>query len=92
MVLVSCLEKHSLPVLYLHQFHLDVEFGDWSRFHDILQCYNVFQGVIGPNDILGHTLGILISPCDFNFVQNVSDVDFISGHAVFRCKLDFSCS
>ena len=41
------------------------------------------------NDIL-HTLDILISPCDSDFVRNVSVGDFVSDHAAIRCHLDFS--
>ena len=48
--------------------HPDVECGDRSRFNDILQC-----------SILGHTLDVLISPCDS-----------ISDHAAIKCQLDFS--
>ena len=40
--------------------------------------------------ILGHTLDILISLCDSDFVRNVSVGDFISDHAAIRCQLDFS--
>ena len=57
--------------------HLDVECGDRSRFNDILQCCSLVQSVSGPTHILGHTLDVLISPCDSDFVHNVS-VDFIS--------------
>ena len=48
--------------------HLDVECGDRSRFNDILQCCSLSQCVSGPTHILGHTLDILISRCDSNFV------------------------
>ena len=40
--------------------------------------------------ILGHTLDILISPCNSYFVRNVNVGDFISDHAAIRCQLDFS--
>ena len=70
--------------------HLNVECGDRSRFYDILQCCSLIQCVNGPTHILGHTLDILISPCDSDFVRNVSVGDFISDHAAIRCKLDFS--
>ena len=50
----------------------------------------MIQGVSGPTYILGHTLDVLISPCDSNFVCNVSVGDFISDHAAIRCQLDFS--
>ena len=69
--------------------HLDVECGDRSRFNDILQCCSLIQGVSGPTHILGHTLDILISPCDSDFVCNVSVGDFIFDHATIRCQLDF---
>ena len=61
--------------------HLDVECGDRSRFYDILQCCSLIQWVNGPTHILGHTLDVLISPCDSDFVRNVSIGDFISDHA-----------
>ena len=61
--------------------HLDVECGDRSRFYDILQCCSLIQYVNGPTHILGHTLNILISPCDSHFVRNVSVGDFVSDHA-----------
>ena len=61
--------------------HLDVECGNRSRFNDILQCCSLSQCVSGPTHILGHTLDILISPCDSDFVRNVNVGDFISGHA-----------
>ena len=70
--------------------HLDDECGDRSRFHDILQCCSLVQGVSGPTHIFSHTLDILISPCDSDFVWNVSVGDFISYHAAIRCQLDFS--
>ena len=70
--------------------HLNVECGNRSRFNDILQCSSLVQGVSGPTHILDHTLEGLISPCDSNFVQNVSVEDFISDHAAIRCPLDFS--
>ena len=70
--------------------HLDVECGDRSRFNDILQCCSLSQCVSGPTHILGHTLDILISPCDSDFVCNVNVGDFISDHAAIRCQLDFS--
>ena len=69
--------------------HLDVECGEKSRFNDILQCCSWVQGVSGPIHILGHTLDILISPCDSDFVWNVSVGDFISDHAAITCQLDF---
>ena len=71
--------------------HLDVECGDRSRFNDILQCCSLSQCVSGPTHILGHTLDVLISPCDSDFVRNVNVGDFISDHAAIRCQLDFSC-
>ena len=70
--------------------HLDVESGDRSRFNDILQCCSLSQCVSGTTHILGHTVNILISPCDSDFVGNVNVGDFISDHAAIRCQLDFS--
>ena len=70
--------------------HLDIECGDRSRFNDILQCCGLVQSVSGPTHLLGHTLDVLISPCDSDFVRNVSVGDFISDHAAVRCQLDFS--
>ena len=70
--------------------HLDVECGDRSRFNDILHCCGLVQSVSGLTHILGHTLDVLISPCDSDFVCNVSVGDFISDHAAIRCQLDFS--
>ena len=70
--------------------HLDVEYGDRSRFNDILQCCSLSQCVSGPTHILGHTLDVLISPCDSDFVHNVHVGDFISDHAAIQCQLDFS--
>ena len=61
-----------------------------SRFNDILQCCGLVQSVSGPTHLLGHTLDVLISPCDSDFVHNVSVGDFISDHAAIRCQLDFS--
>ena len=40
---------------------------------------------------MGHTLDVLISPCDSDLVCNVSVGDFISDHACIRCQLDFFC-
>ena len=57
--------------------HLDVECSDRSNFNDILQCCNLVQGVSGPTHILGHTLNVLISPCDSYFVRNVNLGDII---------------
>ena len=70
--------------------HLDVDCDDRSRFNDILQCCSLVQSVSVPTHILGHTLDILISPCDSDFVCNVSVGDFVSDHAAIRCQLDFS--
>ena len=70
--------------------HLDVECSDRSRFNDILQCCSLSQCVSGPTHILGHTLDVLISPCDSDFVCNVHVGDFISDHAAIRCQLYFS--
>ena len=68
--------------------HLDVECGDRSRFNDILQCCGLVSvSVSCPTHILGHTLDILISPCDYDFVRNVSVGDFISDHDAIRCQL-----
>ena len=49
-----------------------------------IQCVN------SPTHILGHTLDVLISPGDSDFVRNVNVGDFISDHAAIRCQLDFS--
>ena len=70
--------------------NLDVECGDRSRFNDILQCCSLSQRVNGPTHILGHTLDVLISPGDSDFVCSVHVGDFISDHAAIRCQLDFS--
>ena len=70
--------------------HLDVECGDRTRFYDILQCCSLIQCVNSPTHILGHTLDVLISPGDSDFVRNVNVGDFISDHAAIRCQLDFS--
>ena len=70
--------------------HLDIECGNRSRFNDILQCCGLVQSVSGPTHLLGHTLDVLISPCDSDFVRNVSVGDFTSDHAAIRCQLDFS--
>ena len=70
--------------------HLDVEYGDRSRFNNILQCCSLSQCVSGPTHILGHTLDVLISPCDSDFVRNVHVGDFISDHAAIRCQLNIS--
>ena len=70
--------------------HLDVECGDRSRFNDILQCCSFIQCVSGPTHILGHTLDVLISPCDSDFVRNVNVGDFISDHPAKECQLDLS--
>ena len=43
-----------------------------------------------PDSFTGSHSGCLISPCDSNFVRNVSVGDFISDHAAIRCQLDFS--
>ena len=58
--------------------------------NDILQRCSLSQCVSGPTHILGHTLDILISPCDSDFVRNVNVGDFISDHAAIRSQLDFS--
>ena len=52
--------------------HLDIECGDRSRFNDILQCCSLVLSVSGQTHLLGHTLDVLISPCDPDFVRNVS--------------------
>ena len=70
--------------------HLDVECGDRSRFNDNLQCCSLRQSVSGPTHILGHTLDVLISLCDSDFVHNINVGDFISDHAAIRCQLNFS--
>ena len=70
--------------------HLDVECGDRSRFNNILQCCSLTQCVSGPTHILGHTLDVLISPHDCDFVRNVNVGNFISDHTALRCQLDFS--
>ena len=70
--------------------HLDIECGDRSRFNDILQCCGLVQSVSGPTHLLGHTLDVLLSSCDSDFVRNVSVGDFIFDHAAIRCQLDFS--
>ena len=70
--------------------HLDVECGDRSRFNNILQCCGLVQSVSSPTHIRDHTLDILISPSDSDFVCNVSVGDFISDHAAIRCQLDIS--
>ena len=36
--------------------------------------------------ILGHTLDVLICPCDSDFVCNVNVGDFISDHPAIRCS------
>ena len=69
---------------------LDIECGDRSRFNDILQCCGLVQSVSGLTHLLGHTLDVLISPCDSDFVRYVSVGDFISDHAAIRCQLYFS--
>ena len=69
---------------------LDVECGDRSRFNDIFQCCSLIQYVNGPTHILGHTLNVLICPCDSDFVRNVSVGDYISDHAAILRKFDFS--
>ena len=58
--------------------HLDVECGDRSRFNNFLQCCGLVQSVSGPTHLLGHTLDVLISLCDSDFVRNVSVGDFSS--------------
>ena len=70
--------------------HLDVECGDRFRFNDILQCCSLVQGVSGQTYILGHTIDILISPCDSNFLWNVSIGRLMSDETAIRCQLDFS--
>ena len=57
------------------------------QFFQVLLFY---QSVSGLTQILGHTLDILISPCNSDFVHNVSVGDFFSDHAVIQCRLDFS--
>ena len=59
-------------------------------FNVILQCCSLSQCVSGPTHILGHTLDVLISPCDSDFVCNVHVGDFISDYAAIQCQLDFS--
>ena len=66
--------------------HLDVEYGDRSRFNDILQCCSLIQCVNCLTHIMGHTLDVLISPCNSDFVRNVSAGDFISDHTAIRSK------
>ena len=56
--------------------HLDVECGDRSRFNDILQYCSLIQCVNGLTHIQGHTLDILLSPCDSDFVCYVCVCDF----------------
>ena len=85
--------------LILHQLILTVSLillhqpvTTLSKNHSVLNCSccSLVQGVGGPSHILGHTLDVLISPCDSDFVRNVSVGDFISDHAAIRCQLDFS--
>ena len=68
--------------------HLDIECGDRCRLNNILQCCGLVQSVSVPTHLLGHT--VFISPCDSDFVHNVSVGDFISDHAAIKCQLDFS--
>ena len=44
----------------------------WMLSVAILQCCSLSQCVSGPTHILGHTLDVLISPCDSDFVRNVN--------------------
>ena len=46
------------------------------------------QGVTGPTNILGHSLDVLFSPFDSEFVWSVNVDDFISDHVVRRSRLD----
>ena len=68
--LIQCSDLDILVLVETHirptciNVHLDFECGDRSRFNDILQCCSLIQGISGPTNILGHTLDILISPCD----------------------------
>ena len=70
--------------------HPDVECGDRSRFNDILQCCGLVQSVSGPTHILDHTVDVLTSPCDSDFVCYVSVRDLKFDHSAIRCQLDFS--
>ena len=67
----------SKSVRYLYRSDPCGECGDRCRFNDILQCCGLVQSVSGPTHLLGHTLDVLISPCDSDFVRNVSvgDID-----------------
>ena len=51
---------------------------------------SLIQCVSGLTHILGHTLDVLISPCNSDFVRNVRVGDFISGYSAIQRQLDFS--
>ena len=59
------------------------------NFNNVLQCCNLVQGVTGTTHILGHTLDVLLTRGELDFVQNIRVGDFISDHDVVSCMLDF---
>ena len=60
---------------------------DLMTFFSVAIWFKVFTG---PTLILGHTLDVLIPPCDSDFVGDVTMDAVISDHAVITCQLDIS--
>ena len=61
-----------------------------KTFSDLLESCNLAQYVNGPTHIHGHTLDLILTPIDSNVISTVHIGDFMSDHAIVKCKLDFS--
>ena len=67
---------------------MDVACSDKIRLNDILQSCNLVHSVRDTTHILWHTLNVVFSPSDSEFVCDVSLSNIISGHTVlYSCPV-----
>lgn len=84
----------SLPIPFTicgdFNIHIDVKSAVSSEFLELLESCNLIQHVNFSTHLHGHTLDLLISQSDNNFLKSVQPSDYIADHASVMATLDTS--
>ena len=89
--LASNISHFFLHHLWRLQFHVDTHCINKRKFLNLLNTFNPAQNVNKFPRLHGHILDLILSPSDSSYLSNVTVSDLVSGHALVKCQLDFTC-
>ena len=69
---------------------VDISSKDSVKLTNFIASCNIIQYIQTSTHLHGHILDIILTPNNLNCVSHVKVGEFISNHALIKCKVDFS--